>query len=146
LRHWGQIAASPDRAFLADDRGQASIEHLNQCKGDFGPAAGVAMGVDVDSSSHGSADMLDWRWIANPGGVVVNQVALELLDLLIGQDYFRKLADAGIGAIHNFVSLDFFFQHGTAGFDPLKGRWRQLDWFAKASDLDQFFNGQSRAI
>ena len=48
LAHRREVAAGADRPLLADHRGDAGVEHRDERLGDLGPAAGVAVGVDVD--------------------------------------------------------------------------------------------------
>ncbi len=119
LRHRRQVAAGAYRAFLANHRGDAFVEHLHQGLGDLRAAAGIAVSVHIDASGHGGAHVFDGRRIANSGGVVVDQVALELFYLLVIQHDFGKFTDPGIGAIHDFTGFYFFFQHSPAGVDAI---------------------------
>ena len=142
LRHRRQVAAGADRAFLANHRRDAFVEHLDQGQGDLRAAAGIAVGVHVDAPGHGGAHILDGRRVADPGGMVVDQVALELLHLLVVQHDFGKFADAGVDAVHDLVRLELFFQHGPAGLDPLERIGVQFHLFAMPGDAHQFFEGQ----
>jgi len=83
LRHGGEIAAGAHRAFAADNRGDSVVEHGDEGSGDFGPAARVAVGVDIDPEQHGGADPVFRTGLADAGGVVVDQVLLEVAHLLI---------------------------------------------------------------
>ena len=78
LGHGGQVAAGADRALLADDGRDALVEHGDQGQGDLGAAAGAAVGVDVDPAGHGRPDVFDRGGLADAGGVVVDEVLLEL--------------------------------------------------------------------
>ena len=60
------------------------------------------------------------RGLADPGRVVVDEVALELLDLLVGQDDLGELADPGVDAVHDLVGGDLLLEHRAAGADPLE--------------------------
>ena len=146
LRHRGQIAARADRSFLAHDRRDALVEHLDQGQRDLRAAAGIAVRVDVDASGHRGAHMFDRGGIADAGGVVVDQIALELQHLLVGQDDFRKFADAGVGAVHDFARFEFVFQHGAADFDALQCLGREFHLLAVARDAHQFFEGEAGTV
>ena len=80
LRHGRQVAAGADRALLADHRGDAFVQHLDQGQGDLRAAAGIAVGMHVDPPGHGAAHVFDRRRVADAGGVVIDQVFLELLE------------------------------------------------------------------
>ena len=94
LGHGGQVAAGADRPLLADEGRDALVEHLHQGLGDLRPAARMAVGVHVDASGHGAAHVLDGRRVADAGGVVVDQVFLELAHLVVVQHDLAELADA----------------------------------------------------
>ena len=49
-----------------------------------------------------------------PGRVVVDQVALELLDLLVGQRDLGELADAGVDPVHDLVGRELVVEHRAA--------------------------------
>ena len=146
LGHRRQVAARPDRAPLADDRRDATVQELDERQRDLGPAAGVAAGVDVDPARDRRPDRRDGGRIADAGRVVVDEVALELLDLLVGQGDLRELADAGVDAVHDLVGGDLLLEHRAAGGDPGECARRELDRCTGAGDTDEALEGQRRAI
>ena len=48
--------------------------------------------------------------ITDTGGMVVDQVSLELFDLLVRQNDFGKLPDSGVCPVHDFPGLELFLQ------------------------------------
>ena len=80
-----EIAAGANAALRGDERSHAAVQHLDVGAGDLGAAAGVAARVHVDAARHGGAHVLDRAGLADACGVVVNQVALELLHLIVGE-------------------------------------------------------------
>ena len=74
--------------------------------------------------------------------MVVNQVLLEFQDLLIVQDLFRELADAGVGTVHDLFGSQFLFQHRPADLDAFERSRSKRHRFTMAGNGDQFFNGQ----
>ena len=146
LRHRSQVAAGADRAFLANDRCDAFVEHLHHGQRDLGSAAGIAMRMDVDAPCQRGADVLDGSRVADPGGVVVDQIFLEFLDLLIVEHLLGKLADAGVGAVHDLVGSQFLLQHGAADLDALQGGGGELHFFVDAGNGDEFFDGEGRTV
>ncbi|MBV6466869.1 MAG: hypothetical protein PGMFKBFP_02196 [Anaerolineales bacterium] len=100
------------------------------------------MRVDVDPSRQRGAHVFDRRGVADPRGVIVDKVSLKFLHLLVVQDLFRKLADAGVRAVHDLFRGQFLFQHGAAGFDPLQRGGGQFHFFVPARDGDNFFDGE----
>ena len=49
--------------------------------------------------------------LADAGGVVVDEVPLELLNLLVGEDHLGELPDAGVDAVHDLPGVDLLLQH-----------------------------------
>ena len=41
--------------------------------------------MNIDPPGHGAADILDRGWLADTGGMIVDQVLLKLLDLIVIQ-------------------------------------------------------------
>ena len=78
------------------------------------------MGVDVDAAGHRRPHDLDRRRLADAGGVVVDEGALEQTDLLVGEHDLGELADPGVGAVHDLVGGELFFEHGAAHADALQ--------------------------
>ncbi len=146
LGHRREVAARPDRALLADDRRDAPVQHLDERQRDLGPAARVAAGVDVDAARDRRPDRRDGGGLADARRVVVDEVALELLDLLVGQHDLRELADPGVDAVHHLVGGDLLLEHRTAGGDPGERVRGELDRGAGAGDADESFEGQGRAV
>ena len=104
------------------------------------------MGVDVDPAGHGGAHLIKRSRVADPGSMVIDQIALELFDLLVCEHFFGKFPDAGIRPVHDLFRRQFFFQHRAAGLDPLERLGMQFDFFALPGDGDQLFNGQLGTI
>ena len=102
----------------------------------------LPVGVDVDPPDHGRPDVLDGSGLADAGGVVVDQVALELLDLLVGQHHLGELPDAGVDPIHDLVGRDLLVQHGPAGPDPVQRLRRQCHLLALAGDADDLIDSE----
>ena len=146
LGHGGEVAARADRAFLADDGRHALVEHLDKGQRDFGPAAGASFGVDVDPAGHGPADVLDGSGVADAGGVVVDEIALEILDLLVRQDDFGEFADAGVDAVHDLAGLDLVFDHRPALLDLIQGFGRDFDAVSAAGDADERIGRQRFSV
>ena len=64
-----------------------------------------------------AADVFDWRGVADPGGMVIDQVFLEVFDLFIVEHHFREFSDTGVDAIHDLMRGNLLLEHGTAGLD-----------------------------
>jgi hypothetical protein len=74
--------------------------------------------------------VLHRRRLADTGGVVVDQVALELLDLLVVEHHVGELADPRVDAVHDLVRDDLLLQHAAAAHDPLHSLGAELDRLA----------------
>jgi hypothetical protein len=59
--------------------------------------------MGVEAGNHSRADVLFGAGLSATRGVRVEQVLLEFLRLLGGEDYFRQLSDAGVHAVHDFA-------------------------------------------
>ena len=73
--------------------------------------------MDVYAAEHGRPDLLLGHGIANPRGMVVDQILLEVLDLLIIEDDLGEFTDSRVDTVHDLTRLDLFFEHGAAFFD-----------------------------
>ena len=104
------------------------------------------MGVDVDPPRHRAADVLLRRRVADAGRVVVDEVALEVLDLLVGQDDLGELPDPRVDAVHDLVGVDLLLEDRAAGADPLERLRRELDLLSVAGDADEVRDRQRRAV
>ncbi len=111
-----------------------------------GRQAGVAVGVDVDPPRHRAADVLLRRGVSDAGRVVVDEVALEVLDLLVGQDDLGELPDPRVDAVHDLVGVDLLLEHRAAGADPLEGLRGELHLLAVPGDADEVRDRQRRAV
>jgi hypothetical protein len=140
LAHRREVAAGPNRALLAHHRCDTGVQHGDQGVGDLGPAAGVAVSVDIGPEHHRRADVIDGTGLADARGVVVNQVALEIADLLVREDNLRKLADAGVDPIHDLASLDSTVEKGTTTRYSVARVGMQIDVFAVPGDRNDIFN------
>ena len=136
LAHRREIAARAHRALLAHHRGDARIQHGDQGFGDLRPATRAAVGVDVDPQQHRGADVVLGAGVADPGGVVVDQVTLEIADLVVVENDLRELADPGVDAVHDLARRDPSVEKGPAADDPLAGIGVELDLFAVPRDRD----------
>jgi len=86
------------------------------------------------------------RGLADAGGMVVDQVALEVADLVVVEDDLAELADAGVDAVHDLARLDLALDEGAAGLDALQGLGRQRNGLAVARDAGQVLDGQVAAV
>jgi len=68
--------------------------------------------------------------------VVVDEVALEPLDLLVGQDDLGELADARVRPVHGLARRELCLAHRPAGTDALERGRVELDGLASPRDLD----------
>ncbi len=100
----------------------------------------------VDAAQHGPAHMLGRHGFAYARGMVVYQVLLKLLYLVIIENYFRKFANTGIDAVHDFAGNNFFLQHGPACLDTMNGFGMQINLFSVSRDVNHILNGQSAAF
>ena len=89
---------------------------------------------------------LDGRRLADAGRVVVDEVALELLHLLVVEHDLGELADAGVGAVHDLARLDLVLEHGAADPDALHGRRVEFDLLAVARDAHELLDRQGPAV
>jgi hypothetical protein len=78
--------------------------------------------------------------IADPRGVVVDQIPLEFSDLFVCEDDLRELADAGVDPVHDLASLDALVEKVTATDNPVAGIGMELDTFAVAGDRNDVFD------
>jgi len=145
LGHRRQVAAGADRALLAHDGRDALVEELDQCLRDDRPQARVAMAVAADPAEDGGPHDLLGHGLAVAGGVAVDEVALILLDLLLGQDDVGQLADPGVDPVHDLLLLDLVLEQGPAFLDPLPGFGIERDGGVLAGDLDDLLDGQTGA-
>ena len=96
------------------------------------------MSMHVDAAGNRSPDMFNWRRLTDTCCVVVNEVALELLHLLVIENNLGKFSDTGVRSIHDFALGQFLFQHHPAHFDTFQCRRIQLDLFAIPRYANQF--------
>jgi hypothetical protein len=80
----------------------------------------------------GVVHMLDRRGLADTRGVVVDEVALELFDLLVGKHHLGELADPGVDPVHDLVGDDLLLEHRATSRDALARVGRKLDLVAVA--------------
>ncbi len=146
LGHRGEVAGGAHRALLADHGRDTLVQHLDERHRNLGAVAGVAVRVHVDAPRHGGAHDLERRRLADAGGVVVDEKALELLDLLVVEHDLAELADARVGAVHALAGLDLVFDHGAARLDALERRRIEPDLLAVAGDADDLLDGERRAV
>jgi len=102
--------------------------------------------MDVDSASHSTPHIFDGSWFTDASRVVVDEITLELLHLLICKHHLRKFTNSGIHAVHDFVGLDLFLQHGAAGFDALEGFGMKLHVFFVPCDFNQLIDSQTGTV
>jgi hypothetical protein len=86
--------------------------------------------------------MFDGGRVADAGGMVVDEVALELLDLLVVEDDLRELADPGVDAVHDLVGGDLLLEHPAALGDALDGVGRELHLLAVPRNVHHVFDGE----
>ncbi|KAF5032105.1 hypothetical protein DSECCO2_620800 [anaerobic digester metagenome] len=146
LRHRCKIAAGAHRALFANHRRYSFVEHVNQRLGNFEAAARIAMSMNIDAAHHGSAHPFNGHRIADSGSVVIHKKFLEFLDLFFVEHHFRKFADSGVDAVHDFAGFDFLFHHGAASIDAFNSIGMQFNFFAEARYLNQLFNGQTLTV
>ena len=130
LRHRSQVAARAHRPLLTNNWCDAFVQHLHQCQGDLRSAAGIPMRMDIDPPCQRRTDVFDRRRFADPRRMVVDQIFLEFLHLLIAEHRLRKLANAGVRAIHDFFIGKLLLQHEAADFDALQGFRGKFYFFA----------------
>ena len=106
----------------------------------------MSVRVHVNPSRHRAADVFDRRGITNAGGMVVDQVSLELFHLFIGQDNLGELPDPRVDAIHDLMRRDFLLEHETANLDAFQRRRCKFDRLIVPRDLNQLVDCQSRSI
>src|SRR5581483_3298448 len=83
---------------------------------------------------------------ADPGGVVVDQVPLEPLDLLVGEDDLGELADPRVGPVHDLAGRQLLLEHRPADPYALERRRVDLDLLARAGDAHERLDRQRRAV
>ena len=110
------------------------------------PDAGVAVGVHVDAACHGCPHHVLGRRLTDASGVVVDQEALKLLDLLVAEHHLGKLADARVGAVHDLARRDLLFEHGATDLDAFEGRRIELDTLAATGDTHDLLYRQRTAV
>jgi hypothetical protein len=142
LGHGSKVARRPHRTLLANYRGHAFVQQIDKRHGDFKTATGVAMRMDIDSPRDRRTNGLHRDRITDPGRMVVYQEALELLHLLVIQHHLGKFSDAGIGPVHDFMGLQFVFEHRPADLDPFQRPRVEFHFFPVACDADQLFDCQ----
>ncbi len=96
--------------------------------------------MHVDTGQHRRPHVLDRRRVADPGGMVVDQVALELSDLLVAEHDFRELADPGVDAVHDLAGVDLLLEHAPTGADALDGGRGECHLLAAAGDADDILD------
>jgi hypothetical protein len=99
--------------------------------------------MNVYPARHGPTNVFDRRGFTNAGGMIVDQESLKLLHLVVIQDYFGKLPNAGVRSIHNLTGLELPFEHRTTGFDSFECVWVEFDRFAVSGYLDKLFNREA---
>ncbi len=95
---------------------------------------------------HGGAHDLDRRGLADAGGVVVDEEALELLHLVVVEHDLAELADTGVGAVHDLARRDLLLDHRAADLDALEGRRVELHLLTLPGDEHELLDGERRAV
>jgi hypothetical protein len=142
LRHRGEVPRGAHRASLAHHWRDAAVEHLHHRQRDLRADAGVATREHVDAAGYRRAHDVARGGLADAGGVVVDQGALELRDLLVAEHDLGELADAGVGAVHDLVGRELLFEHPATAADALERNRVQRDRFAVASNGRKLLDGQ----
>jgi len=102
--------------------------------------------MDADAAEHGRPDVLDGTRLADAGGVVVDEVPLEIPYLLIVQDDLRELADPGVRPVHDLARLDLAVEHCAAVPDPIERGRVERDRLPVAGDPDDVLDLQAGSI
>ena len=64
------------------------------------------------------AHVLDRSTVADPRGVVVDQIALEVPHLVVVEHDLRELPDPGVDSVHDLARGQLLLEHAAAGDDP----------------------------
>ena len=146
LAHGGEITTGANAPFLAHHRRDAGVEQCDVGQGDLRPASRVPLGLDVDTPQHRPANPLLGNRFSDAGGMVVDQVLLELPGLVVVQPDAGQFTDAGVDAVHHLAAGDPALQEGAAGPDPVQGAGRQFHGFAASCDPQKFFDGETGTV
>ena len=86
--HGGEIAGRTYGSLLTNIGSHTFIEHFDQGKSDLGPATRIAMSMNVRSAQHRAPDKLQWRRLSDSGGMIVDHIFLEILNLIVTENNF----------------------------------------------------------
>jgi hypothetical protein len=92
--------------------------------------------------NHSRADVLFGAGLSATRGVGVEEILLELLRLLGGEDYFRQLSDAGVHAVHDFACAYLALQKIAALIDSNDGVRMHFDGMTVAGNSRQILDLQ----
>jgi hypothetical protein len=98
--------------------------------------------VDIGPRGHGRQHDLDLEGLADAGGVVVDEVALEVLDLVVVQGHLGELTDAGVDPVHGLAGRNPLLDEAAALLDPGQGVCGQRDLLAVSGDGNHVVSGE----
>ena len=78
--------------------------------------------------------------------MVVDEVALESLDLVVAEHDLGELADAGVGAVHDLARRQLLLEHRPTALDPLQGHRGEFHVLAFAGNGHKRLYGERRTV
>jgi len=100
------------------------------------------VGVHVYTTEHCTADYLNRSRVTNAGSMVIYEIFLEVLDLVIIENYLGKLAYAGVNPVHDLMCHDLFLKHGAAFENLLAGIGMKFHLLSVAGNIDNVIDGE----
>ena len=142
VRERGEVARAAERAVLADDRGDAGVEHRGVGLHDDRAHAGVAGGERLQAQQLQRAHDLALDLGAGAGGVRADEARLQLGAALGGDERGGERAEAGRDAVVRLGVVGEAFDERAGCRDPRERGGVEFDAGAVAGDGDDVLGAQ----
>ena len=141
-----QVAAGAQGALLGDDRMNALIEHIDHGLDGAQADAGVALAQRIaPQQHHRPADLLA-EGFTHGAAVADDQIALQLLGLVGGDEHIAEFAETSGQAVNHSAALQLLVHISPGLVDLGLGLLGQFHLFPMAGHLDHIFDGQMVAV
>ena len=109
----GQVAAGAHAALARHHGHDVAVQAFRQQVDGLGPDAAMALQEAVDAGGHEGAGLVLRQGLTHTGGMAADQVELEQLELVRGNDHRGELAEARVDAIDRAALGHDAVHHGA---------------------------------
>ncbi len=137
-----QVAAAPQRAVLANDRGDPGVEERDERVHDQGTDPRVALGQRGRSQQHHGPHRFRLDLFAHGRGVRADQADLQDRPLLGRDVAVGERPEPGRQPVHRRFTADQLHRHRVGAVECVDGFHPDLDWQAEAGYPDHVGDAQ----